>query len=185
MTDAQKIIALGGKPALYAMAPTDVNGTNHLYSSVKWFDGYIRALDKHRVSEWLESDVVWLATHSSKMTRPFDFDPYRGWGVDDVCMRGYEYYMDRVEESFGLRPFTCSTEGGVFSPKHMKDLGWWPDYDDAEWGELLVQMFDFVTIPVTPWTFSDVGVSDPRWHGCGWYDKNNNPRSPVTALIGE
>ncbi|GAG14202.1 unnamed protein product, partial [marine sediment metagenome] len=42
--DTQEIIKLGGKPAFYAMAPTDRNGTNQTASSVMWTEKLIHQL---------------------------------------------------------------------------------------------------------------------------------------------
>jgi hypothetical protein len=57
-------------------------------------------------------------------------------------------------------------------------------YTEEQWGKRLKDMFDYPTQlrAMCPWTFSDEGVHDPNWIGCGWYDKDGGPRSPVTTL---
>lgn len=186
--DARDAIHAGLKPAIYAMAPTERNrGVHPQYSSVQWLVGMMRRLEATHFAEvkgWLVNEQAWLAVHTADFGLPFDYDPFEG-GLDDMCLRGYEIARKVVYDVFGVWPVTISTEGGVYSPKHLRDdLGWPSPYTDAEWGQRLEAMFDYPMQmrAMCPWTFSDEGVHDTRWFGCGWYDRHGNPRSPVMKL---
>jgi len=189
--DAKSIISMGGKPGLYAMAPTDVNGTNPTFSSVKWTGAVCDKIKSlwSASSEFAANGDIWLSAHSAAFTRPFNFDPFLN--MDDMCLRSYELYTSIAKASFGVsRVDVISTEGGIYSPEHMDYIGWHDyDYSELEWGDRIVDMYKFLgtnkgILAMCPWTFSDVGA-DSMWWGSGWYDKDNNPRSPVAALKGD
>jgi len=191
VTDAKSIISIGGKPGLYAMAPTDVNGTNEKYSSVKWVGALYDKIKSlwSASSEFVADGDIWLAAHSAAFSRPFDFDPFAN--MDDMCLRSYELYASIARASFGVqRVDVISTEGGVYSPEHMEYIGWHDyDYTEETWGGRVVDMYKFLgkskgILAMCPWTFSDVGA-DKMWWGSGWYNKDNNPRSPIVALKGD
>lgn len=185
--DAKEAIQAGLKPAIYAMAPTERNrGVHPDYSSVQWLTRMIQRLAATRGAEvrgWLANEQAWLAVHTADFGRPFDYDPFTG-GFDDMCLRGYEIARKIVFDALGVWPMTISTEGGVYSPSHLKDMEWPMTYTDAQWGERLRAMFNYPTQmrAMCPWTLSDEGVHDTRWIGCGWYDKNGDPRSPIATL---
>jgi hypothetical protein len=185
--DAKEAIQAGLKPALYAMAPTERNrGVHPDYSSVQWLMRVLQRLAATRGAEvkgWLANEQAWLAVHTADFGRPFDYDPFTG-GYDDMCLRGYEIARKLVFEALGVWPVTISTEGGVYSPSHLRDMEWPAPYTDEQWGKRLKDMFDYPTQmrAMCPWTLSDEGVHDTRWIGCGWYDRNGGPRSPVMAL---
>ena len=188
--DAKAILSIGGLPGLYAMAPTDVNGTNPTFSSVKWTGALCDKIKSlwSPSTEFVASGDIWLAAHSAAFSRPFDFSPFDS--MDDMCLRSYELYASIAKASFNVqRVDVISTEGGVYSPEHMHYIGWHDfSYDGETWGKLVVDMYKFLgtnggILAMCPWTFSDVGA-DRIWWGSGWYDKDNNPRSPITALKG-
>lgn len=186
--DAKEAIQAGLKPAIYAMAPTERNrGVNQHWSSVQWLVGMMRRLAATHGAEvkaWLANEQAWLAVHTADFGQPFDYDPFTG-GIDDMCLRGYEVARKIVFDTLGVWPVTISTEGGVYSPKHLRDDLKWPSpYTDEQWGQRLEEMFDYPTQmrAMCPWTLSDEGVHDTNWHGCGWYDLHGNPRSPAMKL---
>ena len=192
--DARAILALGGKPGIYAMAPTDVNGVNPTYSSVNWLSRIVYAIynswgDRDDLRSMISSGKIWLATHSAAFNRPFDFDPFGDVYMDDMCLRGYQICKDIIETTIGVpRVDIINTEGGIFSPEHMDYLEWGHDYDESTWGDRIVEMYKFLgekgdMLAMCPWTFSDYGVSDTTWHGSGWYRVDNEPRSPIIALL--
>ena len=188
--DAQEVIRQGGKPAFPAMAPTERGGTNPLYSSVQWAQRimmHVVSTDGAAFKGYLRDGTVWLATHTSPFTRPFDFNPHQGSYKDDMCLRGYEVLRDFCEAELNLEPVMIATEGGAYSPSHLEDLGWSPTYGDQDWGTITARMYNWLAengdlTALCTWTLSDAGVSDPRWIGCGWYDQHNSPRSPVAAM---
>jgi len=189
--DAKRILAVGGCPSIYAMAPTDVNGVNPKYSSVNWLSRLcceIAEIWDGDIKKLLENGNIWLAVHSAAFTRPFNFDPFSN--MDDMCLRNYELYQSIARAHFEvINIVTISTEGGIFSPEQMDYIGWTDyTYDELTWGHEVVNMYHFLEgrgnlTAMCPWTFSDIGVSDPNWIGAGWYRQNNEPRSPVVALL--
>jgi hypothetical protein len=188
--DAQEVINRGGKPAFPAMAPTERGGTNPRFSSVQWAQRMLMHLATNNGAAfkgYLRDGTIWIATHTSPFTRPFDYDPNRGSFKDDMCLRGYEVLRDFCRLELGLEPVIISTEGGCYSPSHLELLDWTSTYGEQDWGAFTARMYDWVAEhsdlkAVCTWTLSDAGVSDTRWLGCGWYDKDNNPRSPVAAM---
>jgi hypothetical protein len=188
--DAQEVIRRGGKPAFPAMAPTERGGTNPRFSSVEW----ARRILMHLVTnngaefkEYLRDGTIWIATHTSPFNRPFDYDPNRGSFKDDMCLRGYEVLRDFCQLELNIKPVIIATEGGCYSPEHLDDLGWTSPYSEQDWGRSTAQMYDWLVeqgdlTALCTWTLSDARVADPRWVGSGWYDKDNNPRSPVAAM---
>lgn len=187
--DATEMISWGGKTAFYAMAPTERGGVNQLYSSVMWerrLLDWIAANKKQQMTQFLQEGKVWLAVHTSPFSRPFNYNPVQPWGVDDMCLLGYEPLQAYFQQKFGIVPLTISTEGGTYSPSHMEELGWDPPYNLDTWGSYVWQMHDFLEQRGTlqsmlSWVFSDEG--SPWWPNCGWYDANGNPRTPVTARL--
>jgi len=184
--DAMEVVAMGGRPAFYAMAPTDRGGVNQTYSGPMWASQMMRYLSsKHSDLGGLVADgAIWLATHTSPFNRPLDYDPWQDWGFDDMCMRGYEYYYGLFEVAFGVTPVTISTEGGAYSPEHLEYLGW-GTYSEEHWAQLTVDMYEWIEssslTAVCTWILSDEGVSDSRWHNNGWY-YGRDPRPVVAAL---
>jgi hypothetical protein len=189
LLDAEKIVSMGGKPAFYAMAPTDRNGTNDKYSAIMWVSKialWLRENEQDRARSVL-NDQGWLAVHAARFNRPLDYSPYQQSFVTDMCLKGYQVYQEQIYHHLSVIPKTISTEGGVYSPSHMNDLGWMPDYDWDTWGNVVVDMYDYVQsetnlLAMCSWHLGDAGVSDPRWLGGGWYDQNWEPRSPVKEL---
>lgn len=189
--DAQEIIRLGGKPGFYAMAPTDRNGTHPTCSSVMWVRKLVYQLAATHCSEITQltkEGKIWVAVHVSPFNRDFDFNPNRGTFIDDMCLRGYEPTHDLWTQTFGAEPEMMSTESGVFSPDHMRYLGWEPNYTDETWGDKQVEMFEWLEregklAAMMPWTLSDCQLTpDHPFCGCGWYGPNNEARSPVEAM---
>ncbi len=187
--DASAVIARGGQPAIYAMAPTDRNGTNQRYSSVMWLTRIADWLATHKRSQvrsWLANGQVWLAVHASPFSRDLDHDP--GAIPDDMCMRGYEVAIQVIEGAFGVRPEVISTEGGVYSPGHMRFLGWnsYPggrELTEANYRICTSEMYQWAAergLVVCTWILTDEGVSDPRWAGNGWYFE----RAPRQVALG-
>lgn len=187
-TDAQYVVSLGGKPGLMALAPTERNGIHPTASSVMWntkIINWLAANHYEQAYQWLKDGTLWIAVHVSDFGRPFDYNPYQDWGIDDMCLRGYEWLWQKIATTFnGVTPIMASTEGGVFSPIHLRYLGWPSPYSDSEWGQRVWDAFKFLDAAnklstVTMWTMTDEGVADHNWLGCGWYDRYGNSRSPV------
>jgi hypothetical protein len=181
--DAKPILARGGRPGIYAMAPTDVNGVNPTYSSVNWLSRLVYAIynswgDRGELRGLINSGQIWLATHSAAFNRPFNFDPFGDIYMDDMCLRGYQIGKDIVETTIGVSHVDIiNTEGGDH------------DYDESTWGDRVVEMYKFLgeqgdMMAMCPWTFSDYGLdANSTWHGSGWYRADNTPRSPIAALL--
>jgi len=202
--DARVVMDAGGFAAFPAMAPTDRGAVNDTVSGVMWaWSIYEWMYNYHHneVQGYLLSNQLWLAAHVSPFNKPFTYDPRGGLNyVDDFCILYYEVIQDWFKTDFGITPITISTEGGVYSPSHMRDLtfpvvdGWVVSdsgerlYNDDTWGDYVWMLDDFLrargTISsVCSWTFSDEGVADQRWLGCGWYDAQGNARSPAQQEI--
>ena len=187
--DARAVIERGGRPAFPAMAPTERNGSHPQYSSVMWATALLRWLAKNAQAsavDYFEDGTLWLAVHAALFNRRLDFYPFRGEYMDDMCIRSYEVFQTLIHAWFNVESLTISTEGGVFAPDHLRDLGWAPDYDDDGWGMLLAEMYDYLDdrgelAGMCSWILTDEGVADPRWRGNGWYN-GKSPRSPVRAL---
>lgn len=188
--DAQEIIRYGGVPLFPAMAPTDRNGTNERFSSVAWMQLMVTALDGHcrqELADLLRQKKIGAAVHASPFLRPFDFSPYREWGIDDMCLRGYEVVRDTFRDTFGVDDLLIiSTEGGCYEPGHLEDLGWSPAYSEEEWAQKTVGVFEWLErhgtlAAMCPWILTDEGVSDSRWMGNGWY-RNRTPRPVAMAM---
>jgi len=188
--DAQQVIAYGGKPGFYAMAPTERNGTNPKYSSIHWAARLIAYLGQQYHDEmvgYLRSQQIWVATHTSPFNRPFDFEPYKEGYIDDMCLRGYEPVRDMFVTAFGVKPLMISTEGGCYSPEHLADMQWEP-YTEIEWAEKTVQMYDWLArysdlAGLCTWVLTNEDVADKRWEHCGWY-YGKSPRLVAQALRG-
>ncbi len=196
---ASKVVSLGGQAGLPAMAPTDRGGVNWIFSSQMFSERLIAYLNsKHgsTIRSWNSNGRLWLSVHTAAMGRPFDYDPQRSWGWDDMCLKGYERMQALSFDAFGEMP-VISTEGGVFSPYHMYQLGWTSDpevvyfdgtndvfYTDETWGERVLESFAVSEIPLCHWHFTDEGVHDQMWWQNGWHDRNGIPRSPAIVLRG-
>jgi hypothetical protein len=200
LEDIKAVINLGGWPAFPAFAHTDRNAVHQQYSGYMWGTKVFKRMvqvEPDFIYEHLSSGRLWLSDHSAAMARPFSFNPYRPDGrIDDMCLRGFEPLADYIEAMTGIVPTIILTEGGVFSPVHLAQIGWddcvrngvvyyegteQKFYDDTIWGDRVVEAFQFLKLPAMFWHFRDVGN---EWDGAGWYDKNWNPRSPITALRG-
>ena len=191
MVDAKRIMAMGGKPAVYAMAPTERNGgQNPKYSSVEWLKILWNLLYEYsdgEIVDWVRDGKVWQAVHVSPFNLPFDHDPYAS-GVNDMCLGAFQVYRDIAQSILGVTPKMISTEGGMYSPEHLTDLGWEP-YTEEHWAEQMPLMFDYIqahypfVIGMCPWILTDEGVHDERWLDNGWY-YGKSPRSVVDSLRG-
>lgn len=188
--DVMEMIGHGCKVAFPAMAPTDRGGTNSLYSSVMWARkmlDWIGANHRQQMTQFLQEGKVWLAVHTSPFTRPFDYSPVQPWGTDDMCLLGYEPLQAYFRLLFGITPLTISTEGGVYSPSHIEELGWYDaPYNWDSWGDYTWAMHNFLAQRGTlngmhTWVLSDEG--SPWWPNCGWYDQYGNPRTPITTRL--
>jgi len=198
-SDMQAILEWGGYPAFPAFAHTDRGGTNPQYSGYVWATrvfSKIYALNPVALSEGIEDGTIWVSDHSATMARPFTFDPYKATYIDDMCLRGFQPLSDFIEQIIGVKPLILITEGGVFSPTHMSQLGWSDCvrngvvyyegtdrvfYDNNTWGNIVKNAFEFLRMPAMFWHLKDVGN---EWDGAGWYDQNWNERSPVDYLKG-
>jgi len=190
--DAQVIAAVGGKPGLYAMAPTERGGgTNERYSSVEWLQRYLfqlHMLDPARIENLVALGDIWMAMHVSPFDRPLDYDPYtNGAHPDDMCLRAIEIYAAIAQHELGTTPLMISTEGGLYSPEHLDALGWSP-YSEAVWAARMPEMFDAIqqypyVLGMCPWILTDLGVADDRWRDNGWY-RGLAPRAIALALRG-
>jgi len=185
--DARAILEMGGKPALYAVAPTErEGGTNPQYSSIEWLKRYLVAVDEPLIRAAVEDGRVWMAVHASPFNRPLSYDPYtNGEHPDDMCMRAVEVYAGIARDVFGVVPQMISTEGGAYSPEHLAYLGWEP-YSEADWAALTVAMFEFLErypylLAMCPWVLTDEGVADSRWKDNGWY-RGRTARAVVSAM---
>jgi hypothetical protein len=185
--DAERVVQAGGKVAIPAMAPTDSWGNVHpQYSGVRWLERFLGAV-KVRHGHLVTAKNVWLAVHAAAFDRPFDFDPFQYHNVDQMCLRSYEAAQAAFVSVFGFVPETISTEGGCYSPEHLRYLGWLPGgYTEERWAQDTVAMFRFLRQngalkAMCPWILTDQGVSDPRWIGNGWF-RGKDPRPVVTAM---
>ena len=189
LSSALQIVRKGGRSAFPAMAPTERNGgVNPRYSSVKWAEEillYLGRYHRRTMVSLLSDGSFWLAVHSARFNKPMNYNPWSNGKRDDMCLRGYEIYRSMIHDIFGVWPVTISTEGGVYEPNHLRDLGWEPDYNEQEWGQLVVEMFDFLEgsglTAMCPWHLTDENVSDSNWRGNGWYE-GKTPRSPAIKL---
>ena len=189
--DAQLILAMGGKPGLYAMAPTERNGgENQRYSSVRWLEKSLTVIPtviSMPIADLIEAGDVWMAVHVSPFNRPFSYDPYvNGPHPDDMCLRAFEVYGAIAETALGVLPRMISTEGGLYSPEHLDFLEW-PPYSETEWADRMPEMFEFIAehyphvLGMCPWILTDQGVVDGRWLNNGWY-RGTGPRPVALAL---
>jgi len=191
--DAQEILAIGGKLALYAMAPTERGGgTNERYSSIEWLQRYlaaVRALAPAQITGHVEAGRIWLAVHVSPFERPCGYDPYSaGEHPDDMCLRAFEVYREIAAEALGTTPTMIGTEGGLYSPEHLRALGW-AAYSEADWTRRMPEMYAYVVehypyvLAICPWILTDEGVADSRWRDNGWYH-GREARPVAVALRG-
>jgi hypothetical protein len=193
--DALAIIEHGGRAAYpLAMAPTDNGAQNPRYSSLAWQSGMLDWLrEKHERAgcDLYCTEQLWVAVHSAAFNRRFEHTGL----CDDMCLRGYEDVLRQLRRWVGLNPVAIATEGGCYSPEHLRFLGeHWANplpYDEAGWGEAVAEMYDYLAqlsgtygglTAMCSWTLTDEGVDDPRWWGSGWFDREGHPRSPVAAL---
>lgn len=186
--DAVQIIGQGGLVAFPAMAPTERGGSHPTFSSVHWALELIsRLVIGHRVemADYLRTGKIWVALHLSPFNRPFDYEPAHATGVDDMCLRGYEYLYEAFRNAFGVYPMMISTEGGCYSPEALASMDWEP-YTEEEWAERQVAMFDYLQqhtplAAMCPWILSDRDCADPRWRNQGWY-RGREPRPIVMSM---
>jgi len=195
LQDAREIVEWGGKVALPAMAPTDRGGINPVVSGPGWISKITELLAQEHYAEmreWLGSGSLWTAVHIAPWDKPFDFNPEQPGYVDDFCLRYFEWVRALVLRRFGVAARLMATEAGPYSPSHTHDLtfpvadGYVLSqngtrlYNLETWGEYMELTFKWMEdhngITMMPWTFTDEGVADQRWIGCGWYDKDGNQR---------
>ena len=186
MNDAIQIIDWGGRPAFPAMAPTDRGDINNRLSGPKWAER-IMAVSRDKMRSY--KTKLWLAVHVSPFNKPFDFAPVRPGYIDDFCFEYYKVVQEWFKFYFEVQnPLTISTEGGVYSPRHMEQItfpvynGFVVDekgvvlYSLDTWKQYTEKFYNYTQIPVCTWTFTDEGVQDSAWLGSGWYDKDGNLR---------
>jgi len=189
--DAKIILNMGGKPGIYAMAPTErEGGCNEKYSSTQWLYLYMIEV-RNRSEQWLYDDIdagrIWQATHVSPFNRPFDYDPQtNGVHFDDMCLHAFDVYTEIVQDAINRIPKIINTEGGMYSPEHLADLSWAP-YTEEHWAEQMPKMFTYIeehfpnVIGVCPWILTDQDVGDTRWHNNGWF-RGIQPRGLVEKM---
>ena len=203
VTDAQKTISAGAKPAFYAFAPTDWgDGGFHPVCSSVFFTRKVTSY----LAEHLRNETIgifqrggWIAVHAATYEKPVDFDPFiPGRPVWDMTLRSYEVVLRAFRDSFGTdldvgSIVVISTEGGVFTPK-SKSYGDHPAVsDDAEHAQRVVEMFKWLELhsplqAMCPWCISVgglIGHFDSRFEHDGWIEEVNGelrPRPVVEAL---
>ncbi len=207
--DAKDVISMGGMMGFPVMAPTNRNGRHPLYSGPDWAARFVDEVIGVSHGEALDlaaDNKFWLPVHNAAFGRPFEFSPWRdaqGEGtdaesavyIDDMCLRAYEAYQRIYSVALGVKPLTIATEGGVYSPYHMWQLGWTHDpervwyehdpgrlyYDNNSWGKVLWEAMGFLETGelagMCQWHLRD--GFNPQWDGAGIYDKDGNPRSPA------
>lgn len=185
LSDADKALALGARPAFYAMAPVDVgrDRPHPQFSGTKFHENiwnYIGTHAPNRAKNIFKSGG-WLAVHVAVYEFALDFDPFpqdRGW---DQCLRAYEIPMRFIEQNLGLKGGVdyaiMSTESGVFTPEShsMGDHPRLPN-DDAH-ADLTVKMFDWLEEnspmqAMMPWCIAvneAIGHAPPEYADDGWY----------------
>ncbi|MBI4771401.1 MAG: hypothetical protein HY784_13585, partial [Chloroflexi bacterium] len=199
LADAEETLARGCWPAYPAMSPTDwYGGVNTAFSSVEFYRRSFRyyAADAKRTARFrrLLQQGAWLAVHTSWRqpgSLPIDLDPFRDtpnpnapW---DICLRGYEVPLHFLRDMFGLTDVrVLSTEGGAFSPEHLRDHIGDPPYSEGEWFNALVKVYDWLAknssmVAMCPWVLTDGYGASGSWPHNGWY-RDKTPRSIVPRL---
>jgi len=189
LLDARQVISMGGRPGLYALAPTDRGGVNPQFSDVMWFEGITNWLRANALSElrgWLNDWIVWLPVHSGRFDKPLDFNPFQATYRDSMCMLGYNIHQQILSDKFGVSDvLTIGTEGGCYSPESLVRMQFSPIYNEAGWGTAVVEMHNFLNArgdiaAVCSWI---LGVSDdPTWDEDAWIRRDGSWRSPMTAM---
>jgi len=194
LADSEQALDLGARPAFYAMAPVDWgDGRPHpQFSGTKFNEQIWRYIgsDSGRRDRALNifQRGGWLAVHAAVYEFDVDFDPFpegRGW---DQCLRSYEIPMRFVQQNLGLSGgidyVIMSTESGVFTPESRSMDGHKRYKDDAEHGDLVIKMFDYiekanVLQAMMPWCVSshpDIGLANPDFPDDGWYINRGGQR---------
>jgi hypothetical protein len=201
LADSERALQIGARPAFYAMAPVDWgDGRPHpQFSGTKFHE---------RIWQYLGSDGGrrnrainifrsggWLAVHAAVYEFDVDFDPFpdgRGW---DQCLRSYEIPMRFIQQNLGLSGgadyVVMSTESGVFTPESRSMDGHKRYKDDAEHGDLVIKMFDYIERAnilqaMMPWCVSshpDIGLANPDFPDDGWYINRGGQRV-ARAVVG-
>ncbi len=190
--DIEEPLDAGLKPCIPPFAPTDRGPwvPNSTASSVMWPKKMLPHLAEFggsRLADALRTGNVWVATHHSPFTYPFDYDPHRPDGrIEDMNLRGVEVLADAFKAQFGFIPKTfIRTEGGAHSPSHLDELGFPPCYSEEDWGSHVVAALDYearhtVLSVGCNWLFGAWG--NAQWAKGAWYDDCWNPRTPVRAM---
>jgi hypothetical protein len=188
LADAKDVAQWGGRVAFPAMAPTDRGSVNQTVSGVEWAERMM-AVTQYELHDVAQAGKLWLAVHVSPFNKPFDFNPQQQGYIDDFCFDYWKVAYERFKFYYQVdNPLIISTEGGVYSPYHMKQLTFPVNgdmvighdgfnlYDNSTWKKYTNLFYAYAQIPVCTWTFTDEDVGDTTWHGSGWYDKNGNLR---------
>ena len=184
--DAEKVLSMGGKVAFPAMAPTDRGAVNSRLSGVEWARRMLEYTSV-RAAPYAKYGNIWLAVHVSPFNKPFNYEPIRQGYIDDFCFEYYRVVQNHFEHYYKVNnPLVISTEGGVYSPRHMEYIsfpvynGFVIDdkgivlYSPSSWKAYTDKFLEYAQIPICTWTFTDEGVQDPAWLGSGWYNKEGN-----------
>lgn len=195
VTDAQRALQAGVRPAFYAFAPTDWRGGYHPWFSSVWYTRkVVEYLAQHRRAETI--DILgrggWIAVHSATYEQPIDFDPSRPDGtVWDMALRGYEVVLRAFDEYFGDaldvdELAIMSTEGGVFTPESTSMEGHQRLATDQEHAQQVVEMFRWLERhsplqAMCPWCLSvggKIGHFHDRFQFDGWIQETNGQLQP-------
>ncbi len=184
LSDAEKALALGARPAFYAMAPTDWRGGVHPNCSMPKFHeniwNYVGTHAPNRARNIFRSGG-WLAVHAAVFEQPIDFDPF-GSGPDwDMCLRGYEVAAKYIERNLGLKAGVdfplMSTEGGVFTVDSTSMNGHDRLPSEEAHSDLMIKMFDWLEEnspmqAMMPWCIcvdERIGHKPEEYVHDGWY----------------
>ena len=204
LLDAEETIRHGCWPAYPALSPTDWhNGINPFYSSVDFYRRSFRyyAADPGRAARFRKvfADGAWLSVHTSWRqpgSLALDLDPFTGFPslnsgtLDnpwDICLRGYEIPLRYLKENLGMTGVkVISTEGGAFSPEHLRDHIHDPMYSEDEWANCLLAVYDWLAkhsdmVAMCPWVLTDAYGAESSWPENGWY-RGKSPRSIIPKL---
>jgi hypothetical protein len=186
--DAERVVAAGGRPGFYALAPTDwrEDRPHSRLSSVMFYQRMFEkvAADTELLGRFRRLFLpgkAWLAVHVATYERPPDFNPFPpGEPPYDMCLRGYEVPLRYLREILEItQAEVISTEGGVFTKDSASMEGHPRLADHQEHASRTVEMFEWIQNKsplraMCPWLISNVyqtiGHSDPAWAHDGWYD---------------
>jgi uncharacterized protein YvpB len=202
VTDAQRALDAGARPAFYAFAPTDwKSNSNPLYSSVFFTHKVVGYLAQHHRAETIDifERGGWIAVHAATYEQPVDFAIHRPDGTTwDMTLRSYEVVLDAFREHFGPDldlddVVIMSTEGGVFTPESKSMGGHERLATNEEHAERTVEMFRWLERhsplqAMCPWCLSVggmIGHFDGEFQLDGWVEEVNGqlrPRAVVAAM---